>query len=138
MAEPIIHVQNVTFVYNPQSEDPIVALRDINLDIYPGDYLVIVGHNGSGKSTLAKHFNALLTPTEGDVWIAGMNTKDGANTLAIRSTIGMVFQIPDNQIVATVVEEDVAFGPENLGVPREEIEQRVNCCLLYTSDAADE
>ncbi len=129
MAEPIIHVQNVTFVYNPQSEDPIVALRDINLDIYPGDYLVIVGHNGSGKSTLAKHFNALLTPTEGDVWIAGMNTKDGANTLAIRSTIGMVFQIPDNQIVATVVEEDVAFGPENLGVPREEIEQRVNWAL---------
>ncbi len=129
MAEPIIRVQNLTFAYNAQSENPIVALRDINLDIYPGDYLVIVGHNGSGKSTLAKNFNALLTPTEGDVWVAGMNTKARENTLAIRSTVGMVFQIPDNQIVATVVEEDVAFGPENLGVPREEIIERVKWAL---------
>jgi len=129
MAEPIIRVQDLTFAYNAQSENPIVALRDINLDIYPGDYLVIVGHNGSGKSTLAKNFNALLTPTEGDAWVAGMNTKDRENTLAIRSTVGMVFQIPDNQIVATVVEEDVAFGPENLGVPREEIMERVKWAL---------
>lgn len=129
MTEPIIGVQDVTFTYNPQSENPITALRDINLEIYPGDYLVIVGHNGSGKSTLAKHFNALLTPTKGDVWVAGMNTKDRANTLAIRSTVGMVFQIPDNQIVATVVEEDVAFGPENLGIPRDEIQRRVDWAL---------
>lgn len=129
MAEPIIRVQDLTYVYNTQSENPIVALRDINLDIYPGDYLVIVGHNGSGKSTLAKNFNALLTPTKGDVWVGGMNTKERENTLAIRSTVGMVFQIPDNQIVATVVEEDVAFGPENLGVPREEIKQRVDWAL---------
>lgn len=129
MAEPIIRVQDVTFTYNPESENPITALRDINLDVYPGDYVVIVGHNGSGKSTLAKHFNALLRPTQGDVLVAGLNTKDLANTLAVRSNVGMVFQIPDNQIVATVVEEDVAFGPENLGVPREEIQKRVDWAL---------
>lgn len=129
MPEPIIRVENLTFAYNPQSENPITALRDINLEIFPGDYLVIVGHNGSGKSTLAKHFNALLRPTQGDVWVAGMNTKDPKNTLPVRATVGMVFQIPDNQIVATVVEEDVAFGPENLGVPRDEIRQRVEWAL---------
>lgn len=129
MAEPIIRVQDLTFTYNPESENPITALRDINLEVYPGDYVVIVGHNGSGKSTLAKHFNALLRPTQGDVWVAGMNTRELANTLPVRSTVGMVFQIPDNQIVATVVEEDVAFGPENLGVPREELAQRVDWAL---------
>jgi len=112
--EPIIQVENLTFVYNAESDNPIVALRNVNLEVYPGDYIVIVGHNGSGKSTLAKNLNALLKPTEGDVWVKGMNSKDPANTLPIRSTVGMVFQIPDNQIVATVVEEDVAFGPENL------------------------
>ncbi|NLE77885.1 MAG: energy-coupling factor transporter ATPase, partial [Chloroflexi bacterium] len=94
-----------------------------------GDYLVIVGHNGSGKSTLAKHLNALLLPTQGDVWINGMNTKDEESVLAIRSHVGMVFQIPDNQIVATVVEQDVAFGPENLGVPPDEIARRVDWAL---------
>ena len=88
-----------------------------------------MGHNGSGKSTLAKNLNALLKPTEGDVWVKGMNSKDPANTLPIRSTVGMVFQIPDNQIVATVVEEDVAFGPENLGVPPDELEERVTWAL---------
>ncbi|MGQ9458644.1 MAG: energy-coupling factor transporter ATPase [Anaerolineae bacterium] len=130
--EPIIRVENVTFAYNAESERPIVALRDINLEIYRGDYLVIVGHNGSGKSTLAKHFNALLTPTEGDVWVEGMNTKDLRHTLDIRRTVGMVFQIPDNQIVATIVEQDVAFGPENLGVPPDEIARRVEWALEVT------
>lgn len=130
--EPIIRVENVTFAYNAESERPIVALRDINLEIYRGDYLVIVGHNGSGKSTLAKHFNALLTPTQGDVWVEGMNTKDPRHMLDIRKTVGMVFQIPDNQIVATIVEQDVAFGPENVGIPPDEIARRVEWALEVT------
>ncbi len=130
--EPIIRVENVTFAYNAESERPIVALRDVNLEIYRGDYLVIVGHNGSGKSTLAKHFNALLTPTQGDVWVKGMNTKDPRRTLDIRKTVGMVFQIPDNQIVATIVEQDVAFGPENIGIPPDEIVRRVEWALEVT------
>jgi energy-coupling factor transporter ATPase len=92
-----------------------------------------VGHNGSGKSTLAKHFNALLTPTQGDVWVEGMNTKDPRHTLDIRRTVGMVFQIPDNQIVATIVEQDVAFGPENLGIPPDEIARRVEWALEVTA-----
>jgi len=127
--DPLIRIQNLTFAYNAQAERPIVALRDINLTIGQGEYLAIVGHNGSGKSTLAKHLNALLLPTEGDVWVAGWNTKDTAYTRDIRSTVGMVFQVPDNQIVATVVEEDVAFGPENLGVAEEELEKRVTWAL---------
>ena len=106
-----------------------MALRDINLQIWPGDYVVIVGHNGSGKSTLAKLLNALLQPTVGDVWVDEMNTRNQRQIPEIRSTVGMVFQVPDNQIVATVVEEDVAFGPENLGVPRAEIRLRVDAAL---------
>lgn len=130
--EPIIQVRNTSFAYNAESPNPVKALKNINLDIFPGDYLVIVGHNGSGKSTLAKHFNALLRPTEGDVVVAGLNTKDLNNVLGIRSTVGMVFQIPDNQIVATVVQEDVAFGPENLGVPSDELKARVDWALKVT------
>ena len=130
--EPIIQVNDVTFLYNPDTPNAVQALCDVNLTIYPGDYVVIVGHNGSGKSTLAKHFNALLQPTQGDVLIRGLNTRELANLLDIRSTVGMVFQIPDNQIVATVVEEDIAFGPENLGVPREEILARVDWALRVT------
>lgn len=129
MQEPLIRIENLTFVYNSQSERPIVALRDINLTIGQGEYLAIVGANGSGKSTLAKHLNALLLPTQGEVWVAGWNTKDPAHIRDIRSTVGMVFQIPDNQLVATIVEEDVAFGPENLGVPPEEIRKRVDWAL---------
>jgi len=130
--EPIIQVNDVTFLYNSDTPNPVQALCDVNLTINPGDYVVIVGHNGSGKSTLAKHFNALLQPTKGDVLIRGLNTRELANLLDIRSTVGMVFQIPDNQIVATVVEEDIAFGPENLGVPREEILARVDWALRVT------
>ncbi len=129
MQDPLIRIENLTFAYNPQSERPIMALRDINLTIEQGEYLAIVGHNGSGKSTLAKHLNALLLPTQGEVWVAGWNTKEPAHTHHIRSTVGMVFQVPDNQIVATVVEEDVAFGPENLGVAEEELEKRVTWAL---------
>jgi energy-coupling factor transporter ATPase len=127
--EPIITVRDLHHTYNPTSEKPIPALRGIDLTVQRGDYLAIIGHNGSGKSTLAKHFNALLRPTRGQVWVNGLDTRDAAHTLAIRGSVGMVFQIPDNQIVATVVEEDVAFGPENLGVPAAELRERVEWAL---------
>ena len=94
-----------------------------------GDFVAILGHNGSGKSTLAKHINALLLPSEGEVWVAGMNTKEEAHVWDIRQSAGMVFQNPDNQIIGTVVEEDVGFGPENMGVPTEEIWERVEEAL---------
>jgi len=129
LADPIIHMQGLHYYYNFESEHPIHALRGIDLDVEAGDYLVIVGHNGSGKSTLAKNVNVLLRPTEGDVWVKGMNTREYEHTLPIRSSVGMVFQVPDNQIVATIVEQDVAFGPENLGVPRDELKQRVDWAL---------
>jgi energy-coupling factor transporter ATPase len=130
MAEnPIIRVENLHFVYNPASAQPITALNGIDLEVRRGEYLVIVGHNGSGKSTLARHLNALLLPTRGDVWVKGMNSKESAHTRAIRSSVGMVFQVPDNQIVATIVEEDVAFGPENLGVPEDVLRERVEWAL---------
>lgn len=127
--EPIIQITNVSFAYNAKSCHPVTALRDISLDILPGDYLAIVGHNGSGKSTLAKHLNALLQPAEGDVWVAGRNTRDVASMRQIRRTVQMVFQQPDAQLVATVVEEDVAFGLENFGVPEAELPGRVRAAL---------
>ena len=101
------------------------TIDDVSLDVKPGQFIAILGHNGSGKSTLAKHFNALLHPTEGTVWVNGMDTKDVQRVLDIRQTAGMVFQNPDNQIIGQVVEEDVGFGPENMGVPTEEIWERV-------------
>ncbi len=110
-------------------EDIQVALNAINLTVEQGDFIAILGHNGSGKSTLAKHINALLTPTEGEMQVDGLDTFDEDNTLLIRQKAGMVFQNPDNQIVASVVEEDVAFGPENLGVPTDEIWKRVEGSL---------
>ena len=102
-----------------------VALDHVDLDVEPGQFIAILGHNGSGKSTLAKHINALLTPSEGTLIVDGKDISDPANTLDIRETAGMVFQNPDNQIIATVVEEDVGFGPENIGIPTDEIWQRV-------------
>ncbi len=126
---PIIRLEEVWHTYQSEGSAPIDALKGITLDIHPGEYVVILGHNGSGKSTLAKHLNALLLPTRGDVWVKEWNTKDKHHALDIRSTVGMVFQNPDNQIVATVVEEDVAFGPENLGVPHEELRRRVDWAL---------
>ena len=101
------------------------ALDHIDLDIQPGQFIAILGHNGSGKSTLAKHINALLAPTEGSLWVAGKDVTQEENILPVRKTAGMVFQNPDNQIIASVVEEDVGFGPENIGVPTDEIWQRV-------------
>lgn len=101
------------------------ALDHVDLDVKSGEFIAILGHNGSGKSTLAKHINALLTPSEGSLWVDGMDVTEEKNILPVRQTAGMVFQNPDNQIIASVVEEDVGFGPENIGVPTDEIWQRV-------------
>ena len=129
MSGPIIEAQDLRFTYtNAEGVTPIV-LDGVSLDIEEGSFVAVLGHNGSGKSTLAKHLNAILLPTGGKVYVAGMDTADQQKLLSIRSTVGMVFQNPDNQIVANVVEEDVAFAPENLGVPSEEIRRRVDEAL---------
>lgn len=122
----MITCKNLSFSYD-EEQDP--ALDKISLTIEKGSFVAIIGHNGSGKSTLARLINALYQPREGDVLVAGMNTKDPEKLLAIRKTAGMVFQNPDNQLVATIVEEDIAFGPENLGIPREEIGKRIDKVL---------
>ena len=127
----MIKTEKLTFTY-PAEEGvsaPTTALEDVSLSIEKGSFVVVLGHNGSGKSTLAKHMNAVLLPSGGTVYVEGMDTKDEALLLEIRRRVGMVFQNPDNQIVANVVEEDVAFAPENLGVPSEEIRQRVDDAL---------
>ena len=105
------------------------ALDHVDLDVKQGDFIAILGHNGSGKSTLAKHINALLAPSEGSLFVDGMDVSKEENVIPVRKTAGMVFQNPDNQIIASVVEEDVGFGPENIGVPTEEIWTRVNQSL---------
>ncbi len=122
----IIEFKNVSFRYSEEEAD---ALNNLNLDIYDGQFTCILGHNGSGKSTMAKLMNALLLPTQGSVVSFGYDTLQEENETPIRRNVGMVFQNPDNQIVATIVEDDVAFGPENLGVPREEIRRRVDDAL---------
>lgn len=106
-------------------ESIATALDHVDLDVQPGEFIAILGHNGSGKSTLAKHINALLMPSEGTLWVDGMDVSEEDNILPVRQAAGMVFQNPDNQIIASVVEEDVGFGPENIGVPTDEIWQRV-------------
>ena len=127
--DPIIRVEKLHYTYQSGSGNPIHALCGIDLVVYPGEYVVILGHNGSGKSTLAKHLNALFLPSQGDVWVKSWNTRQREYVRDIRSTVGMVFQTPDNQIVATIVEEDIAFGPENLGLPHAEIVKRVDWSL---------
>lgn len=127
--KPIIALENVSFSYKINENSSVSVLKDISFSIFPGEYVAIIGHNGSGKSTLSKHFNGLLTPGSGDVWVHGYNTKDESKKLDIRKGVGMVFQHPDNQIVATIVEEDVAFGLENIGVPRAEMKQRIDEAL---------
>lgn len=126
--ENIIKVDNLIFEYT-SDETTYRAIDDFNLDIKKGEFVAIIGHNGSGKSTLSKNLNAILVPTSGDINIKGMNTKDEKYLWDIRQTAGMVFQNPDNQIVATIVEEDVAFGCENLGIPSDEIRLRVDEAL---------
>ncbi|MBQ9459928.1 MAG: ATP-binding cassette domain-containing protein, partial [Oscillospiraceae bacterium] len=126
----IIETRDLKYAYSGDEETKaVVALDGVTLQIERGSFVVVLGHNGSGKSTLAKTFNAVLLPSGGTVWVDGMDTKDESLLLEIRRRIGMVFQNPDNQIVANVVEEDVAFAPENLGVPTEEIRRRVDDAL---------
>lgn len=130
MNDIMIKIKDVTYEYSSYIDDSILtAVKDLNLEVKKGEFLVILGHNGSGKSTLAKMINGLLLPTKGEVSVLGMNTKDEEKIWDIRSKAGMVFQNPDNQIVATIVEEDVAFGPENLGVPADELRKRVDDAL---------
>jgi energy-coupling factor transporter ATPase len=131
---PIVDLKNVTFEYirrdNEGNVDGITTAVDgVSLKVAPGEFIAVLGANGSGKSTLAKHINALLFPTEGAVYVDGMNTADEDKLLEIRSAAGMIFQNPDDQIIGQIVEEDVAFGPENLGVPTEEIRERVSDSL---------
>lgn len=125
--EDIIRVEGVEFTYNANQEEPkgIPAVKNMSFKIEEGQFVVVLGRNGSGKSTVARLLNALLLPSEGTIYVMNMNTCDESNTWYIRQTVGMVFQNPDNQMVATSVEEDVAFGPENLGISPEEIVKRV-------------
>ncbi len=126
----MIEIRDLTFTYPEEDgREPHPALQGVTLEIEKGSFVVVLGHNGSGKSTLAKHLNAVLLPGGGAVYVQGYDTKDEAVLMEIRRRVGMVFQNPDNQIVANVVEEDVAFAPENLGVPSEEIRQRVDDAL---------
>ena len=129
MSQDIIRAEEVRFSYTTAEGVAPVVLDGVDLKIEEGSFVAVLGHNGSGKSTLAKHMNAILLPTGGAIYVSGMDTADEAHLLDIRRTVGMVFQNPDNQIVANVVEEDVAFAPENLGVPPEEIRRRVDDAL---------
>lgn len=130
----IIKASKLIYEYIRRDEDEQVeeinrAINNLDLDIHEGDFVAILGHNGSGKSTFAKQINGILLPTEGTVWISGMNTSDDSHIWDIRKTAGMVFQNPDNQIIGNIVEEDVGFGPENMGVPTDEIWRRVDASL---------
>lgn len=130
----MIKTDKLVFEYEKRDEEGNIigksrAIDEVSLDIEPGQFIAILGHNGSGKSTLAKHMNALLVPSDGTMWVDGMDTKEDEHLWDVRQSAGMVFQNPDNQIIGTVVEEDVGFGPENLGVPTEEIWKRVEDSL---------
>ena len=129
MSQPILKTERLTFRYTTEEGAAPTVLDSLTLSIRPGEFVAVLGHNGSGKSTLAKHFNAILLPSGGKVYVDGLDTCDEELLLDIRRQVGMVFQNPDNQIVASVVEEDVAFGPENLGVPSPEIRERVDSAL---------
>nr|WP_330424363.1 ATP-binding cassette domain-containing protein [Dorea sp. AM58-8] len=130
----MVQTDDLIFEYAKRDEEGNVigsyrAIDQVNLEVEEGQFIAVLGHNGSGKSTLAKHLNAILVPTEGTVWVDGTNTSDPNELWNVRQSAGMVFQNPDNQIIGTVVEEDVGFGPENLGVPTDEIWQRVEDSL---------
>jgi energy-coupling factor transport system ATP-binding protein len=126
---PFIHTQELEHAYSLEGGVRVEALRGVDLTIESGEFVALVGPNGSGKSTLARHFNALLLPTAGRVWVDGILTSDPRHVWEVRERVGMVFQNPDNQFVASTVEEDVAFGPENMAFPRDEIRRRVNEAL---------
>ena len=130
----MVQTEKLIFEYEKRDEEGNVigtsrAIDEVDIDVQEGQFIAILGHNGSGKSTLAKHINAILVPTQGTMWVNGHNTKDPEELWNVRQSAGMVFQNPDNQIIGTVVEEDVGFGPENLGVPTDEIWQRVEDSL---------
>ncbi|MDU2095340.1 MAG: energy-coupling factor transporter ATPase [Negativicoccus succinicivorans] len=130
MEQPLMFdIHHMAHAYVNEEGNTGYAIRDVSVQIKRGEFVAVIGTNGSGKSTFAKHLNALLLPTEGDVLVDGISVRDEARVWDIRSRVGMVFQNPDNQIVAAVVEEDVAFGPENLGVPREQLQERVDAAL---------
>ena len=134
MEEKMIECKNVIFTYETGEKNlKNLAINNVTLDVKKGEFLVILGRNGSGKSTLAKHMNALLIPSSGEVYVGNLVTSDAKNTWDIRHKAGMVFQNPDNQIVATIVEEDVAFGPENLGIEPKEIRKRVDDSLTQVN-----
>lgn len=129
MASPLITVRGLHHTYRPDTPEAVPALRGLDLDVYSGECLALIGGNGSGKSTLAKHLNALLLPSAGEVRVEGLDTRDPASVWAVRQRVGMIFENPDDQIIAAVVEEDVAFGPENLALPPAEIRARVDQAL---------
>lgn len=133
---PLIRIDGVSFAYDVGGHR-LPALQDVSLSLQSGEYVAFIGANGSGKSTLARHLNALLLPDTGQVWVNGWNTRDQRHRWDIRRTVGMVFQNPDSQLVATVVEEEVAFGPENLGLPRPEIRRRVEDALATVGLATE-
>jgi len=127
--QPIIEVADLTYLYRSGSGNNVLALNGVTMQVHRGEILAITGQNGSGKSTLARHFNALLTPKSGTVIVDGLSVADKNNIATIRRSVGMVFQNPDNQLVSSIVEEDIAFGPENLGLPQAEIVDRVDWAL---------
>jgi energy-coupling factor transport system ATP-binding protein len=127
--QPFIQVRRLEHVYPLESGGQVAALRGVDLTVERGEFVALIGPNGSGKSTLARHFNGLLLPTAGEVWVDGLPTWDPRHLWAVRQRVGMVFQNPDNQLVASTVEEDVAFGPENLALPPDEIRRRVDEAL---------
>ncbi|UZJ80962.1 energy-coupling factor transporter ATPase [Fictibacillus sp. KU28468] len=129
MTKPLIQVSDLSFEYSVNNNTSIPVLNGVTFDIFPGEYVAIVGHNGSGKSTLSKHLNGILKPSNGDVLVSGYNTKETNVIREIRQKVGMVFQHPDNQIVATIVEDDVAFGLENIEVPASEMKERIEYAL---------
>ncbi len=135
MGEPFIKIENLSYLYEDESPDSAPVLKDLSLQINKGEFVAILGHNGSGKSTLAKLLNMILMPTSGKIYVGGTDITDDnlsdEDILALRKTVGMVFQNPDNQLVATVVEDDVAFGPENLGIPSAQIRERVDSVLNH-------
>lgn len=127
--KPLLTFDRVWFTYDPEEETPAFAVKDMSFTVNQGEFLVILGHNGSGKSTVAKLTNGIFVPSKGKVTVDGLDTGEAANELEVRKKIGLVFQNPDNQIVASIVEEDVAFGPENLGIDPKEIRERVDDAL---------
>jgi energy-coupling factor transporter ATPase len=129
MSKPFIKIDGISFEYTINNQKTVPVLQNVTFDVHPGEYVAIIGHNGSGKSTLSKHFNGILTPQLGDIFVDGLNTRDGGLLREIRQKVGMVFQHPDNQIVSTIVEDDVAFGLENIGVPASEMKARIDFAL---------